>query len=117
MHSIERIRPGSRMSAAVVHGDTIYLSGHVAADLSAGAADQTRQILANIEKVLAAAGSDKAHVLFANVWLADIADYDEMNGVWDAWIAPDAPPARATVEAKLAKPEFKVEIAVVAAKA
>lgn len=104
------------MSAAVVHGDTIYLAGQVADDPSTDAADQTRQILAKIDTLLAQAGSDKQHVLSANVWLADIASYDDMNVVWDAWIAPDAPPARATVESRLAKPEYKVEIGVIAAK-
>lgn len=111
------MKPGPRMSAAVVHGDTIYLSGQVADDPSAGVTDQTRQILSKIESLLESAGSDKLHILSANVWLADIATYDEMNAVWDAWIAKDAPPARATVESKLAKPQFKVEIAVIAAKA
>lgn len=117
MPAIERIKPTQRMSAAVVHGDTIYLAGQVADDPSKDVADQTRQILAKIDSLLASAQSDKRHILSANVWLADIATYDEMNAVWDAWVAKDAPPARATVESKLAKPEYKVEIALVAAKA
>jgi enamine deaminase RidA (YjgF/YER057c/UK114 family) len=102
------------MSRAVVHGDTVYLSGHVASDTSDGVASQTQQILARIEDVLTQAGSDKSRILSANVWLADIASYDEMNEVWDAWVVPGAPPARATVEAKLAG-DYKVEISVIAA--
>jgi enamine deaminase RidA (YjgF/YER057c/UK114 family) len=117
MSTIQRIKPGPRMSGAVVHGDTIYLAGHVAGDPTADVAGQTRQILANIESTLASAGSDKLHILSATIWLSDIATFDEMNAVWDAWVAKDAPPARATVESKLAKPEYKVEIAVIAAKA
>jgi enamine deaminase RidA (YjgF/YER057c/UK114 family) len=117
MHPIERIKPGTRMSAAVVHGETIYLAGQVAGDASADVADQTRQILAKIESLLAEAGSDKMHILFANIWLADIADFESMNAVWDAWVAKEAPPARATVESRLAGPNYKVEIAAIAAKA
>lgn len=117
MQTIERIRPNVRMSAAVVHGDTIYLAGQVADDPSKDLADQTRQILAKIDSLLASVGSDKLYILSANVWLADIDGYDDMNAVWDAWVAKDAPPARATVESRLAKPEYKIEIAVIAAKA
>lgn len=105
------------MSAAVVHENTIYLAGQVANEPSRDVADQTREILAKIESLLELAGSDKNHILFANIWLADIATFEEMNAVWDAWVSKDAPPARATVESKLAGTEYKVEIAVVAAKA
>lgn len=113
---IERIEPGPRMSKAVVHDGTIYTAGQVAGDPSADAAGQTRQILDKIDAILAAAGSDKSRVLFASVWLADIASYDAMNAVWDAWISPGNAPARATVEAKLAGPQYLVEIAVIAAR-
>jgi enamine deaminase RidA (YjgF/YER057c/UK114 family) len=114
--SIERIEPGPRMSRAVVHGDTVYVSGVVAANADAGIADQTRNILERIEKLLAAAGSSKSQILSANVWLADISTFDDMNAVWDAWVEPGSPPARATVEARLASPNYKVEIAVIAAR-
>jgi len=114
--SIERIEPGPRMSRAVVFNDTVYTAGHVPDDASAGVAGQTRQILARLEATLALAGSDKAHVLSATIYLADIAAFDEMNVVWDAWVDKSNPPARATVEAKLARPEFKVEIVAVAAR-
>jgi len=114
--TIERIAPGPRMSAAVVHGDTVYLAGHVAADPAGSVAGQTSAILARIDERLAAAGIDKTRVLSASIWLADIATFEEMNSVWDAWVAPGHAPARATVEARLARPEYLVEIAVIAAK-
>jgi enamine deaminase RidA (YjgF/YER057c/UK114 family) len=114
--SIERINVGPRMSQAVVHGHTIYIAGQVAGDTNADVANQTKQILAKIEALLAQAGSDKSKVLSANVWLADVTTFDAMNTVWDAWVVPGQPPARATVGAPLAGPQFLVEIAVIAAR-
>ena len=114
--SIERIEPGPRMSRAVVFNGTVYTAGHVPDDASADVAGQTRQVLARIESTLALAGSDKAHILSATIYLADIATFEEMNAVWDAWVDRANPPARATVEARLARPEFKVEIVAVAAR-
>lgn len=115
--TIQRIKPGPRMSAAVVHGDTVYLAGQVASDtLAQGVAEQTKEILALIDRLLAEAGTDKTKLLMANVWLADIATFQAMNGVWDAWVSQGNTPARATVEAKLAGPDYKVEIAVIAAR-
>jgi len=114
--SITRIKPGPRLSHAVVHGDTIYIAGTVARDTGADVAGQTRQILARIDEVLAEAGSDKSRLLSATVWLADATSYDAMNAVWDAWVVTGAPPARACVEAKLASPEYKIEIAAIAAR-
>ncbi len=114
--SITRIQPGPRMSRAVVHGDTVYLAGHVVDDASLDVAGQTRAILERIERVLAEAGSDKSKLLSVQIWLADIATFDAMNAVYDAWVDTANPPARATVEAKLAKPSFKVEIAAIAAR-
>lgn len=114
--SIQRIKPGARMSAAVVHGGTVYLAGQVAsATLDQGVAEQTREILALIDQLLAEAGTDKSKLLMTNIWLADIATFGEMNSVWDKWVSQGNPPARATVEAKLAGPQYKVEIAVIAA--
>ena len=113
--AIKRIDPGPRLSQAVVHGDTIYVAGQVAADTGADCAGQTRQILNQIDALLAQGGSDKTRILWANVWLADIGDYVGMNGEWESWIPKGQTPARATVEAKLAMPQFKVEIACVAA--
>lgn len=115
--TIERIDPGTRMSQAVVHGDTVYLAGQVAQDApGASVAEQTKAILARIDTLLAKAGTDKTKLLSANIWLVDIAKFDEMNAVWDAWLAPGCAPARATVESKLAAPQYTVEIGVIAAK-
>jgi enamine deaminase RidA (YjgF/YER057c/UK114 family) len=115
--TIERKEVGPRMSQIVVHGNTVYLAGVVARENTAkGVTDQTREILATIDRYLAEAGSDKTKILSANIWLADIATFAEMNAVWDAWVSQGNTPARATVEAKLATPAHKVEIMVVAAK-
>jgi enamine deaminase RidA (YjgF/YER057c/UK114 family) len=104
------------MSKAVVHGNTVYLAGQVA-EKAAGksVSEQTREILASIEALLKEVGSDKSKLLSVNIWLADIKTFAEMNEVWDSWVAPGSPPARATVEAKLAAPQFTVEIAAIAA--
>ncbi len=113
--AIKRIDPGPRLSQAVVYGDTIYVAGQVAANSSVDCAGQTRQILGQIDALLAQGGSDKNRILWANVWLADMADYAAMNGEWEAWIPKGQTPARATVEAKLAAPLYRVEIACIAA--
>jgi enamine deaminase RidA (YjgF/YER057c/UK114 family) len=115
--SIERIGVGPRMSKAVVHGNTVYLAGQVADKTKGGSvAEQTREILGIIDDLLRQAGTDKTKLLNTNIWLPDISTFAEMNSVWDAWVSPGNTPARATVEAKLAGPEYKVEIAVIAAK-
>ncbi len=115
--SIRRIGVGPRMSQAVVHGETVYLAGQVAAQAAGGnVGEQTREILATIDKLLAEAGSDKTRLLSATIYLADIATFAEMNSVWDAGVVPGHTPARATVEAMLAAPKYTVEIACVAAK-
>jgi len=113
--SIRRIDVGPRMSQAVVHGKTVYLAGQVAADPAADVAGQTGQILAQIDRLLATAGTDKTRILSANIWLADIASFADMNRMWDAWVPQGNTPARATTEAKLAAPQYKVEIACIAA--
>jgi len=114
--SIRRIGAGARMSKAVVHGDTVYLAGQVA-DKSKGAsvADQTSEIVGIIDALLKEAGSDKTKILSATIYLSDIATFPQMNSVWDTWVVQGHTPARATVEAKLAAPEYTVEIAVIAA--
>jgi len=114
--TIERIDAGPRMSAAVVHGSTVYLSGLTASDTSADTKGQTAQILARIDELLAKAGTDKSKLLKANIWLVDIAEWSQMNEVWDAWVDPANTPVRATVEAKLAHPAIRVEIMVEAAR-
>jgi enamine deaminase RidA (YjgF/YER057c/UK114 family) len=103
------------MSRAVVHGDTVYLAGIVAGNPDADVAIQTRQILEAIDGLLATAGTSKSKILTATIWLADMSTFGEMNSVWDAWVDPGNTPARATVEARLAAPAYKVEIMVIAA--
>jgi enamine deaminase RidA (YjgF/YER057c/UK114 family) len=112
---IKRLDSGPRMSQAVVHGNTVYLAGQVAEDPSTDVTDQTRQILANLDRLLAAAGSDKTRILSATIYLADIGTFAQMNFAWDAWVPYGHTPVRATVEAKLAAPQYKVEIQVTAA--
>ena len=114
--TIKRLDAGPRMSQAVVHGNTVYLAGQVADDPTPSVADQTRQVLARIDRLLKEAGTDKSKLLSANIWLTDIARFAEMNAVWDAWVSPGNTPARATVQANLAAPQFLVEIAVIAAR-
>jgi enamine deaminase RidA (YjgF/YER057c/UK114 family) len=102
------------MSQAVIHNSTVYLAGQVGAP-GASVTDQTRAILAEIDRLLGLAGTDKTRLLTAQIWLADIKTFAEMNAVWDAWVAPGNAPARWTGEAKLATPDYKVEIIVTAA--
>ncbi len=114
---IERHDVGPRMSKCVVHGNTVYLAGMVADNPKGkSVTEQTRDILRLIDGYLAKAGTDKTKLLSANIWVADMATFGDMNAVWDGWVAPGHTPARATVEAKLATPDYKVEIMVVAAK-
>jgi len=112
---ITRIDPGPRMSEASIHAGIVYLAGQVADDPSGDAEAQTRQVLAQIDALLAQAGSDKGRILRAQIYLADIADFAAMNRAWDAWVLPGNAPSRATVEARLADPAWKVEIVVTAA--
>ena len=114
--SIKRIKAGRRMSQAVVHNGLAYTAGQVAADAPGeSAARQTRNILERIESLLGEAGTDKTRILSANIWLADMSDFEEMNAVWDEWVDDGNAPARACVESRLAAPEFAVEISVIAA--
>jgi enamine deaminase RidA (YjgF/YER057c/UK114 family) len=116
MSTIRRIDPGARMSGAVVRGDTVYLSGQVALDAGGESVTaQTKNILDRIDVLLEKAGTNKSNLLSASIWLADISTFAEFNAVWDGWVDPEASPARATVESKLAAPQFTVEIAVIAA--
>ena len=114
--TIERFDPGRRFAQAVAHGDTVYLAGHTASDPEAGVYEQTHEILQLIDRHLAAAGTDKSRLLSASIWLTDIDTFDEMNRAWDEWVDMANLPARATVEARLASPDYKVEIAVIAAR-
>jgi enamine deaminase RidA (YjgF/YER057c/UK114 family) len=105
------------MSQAVIHNKTVYLAGQVAENpRGAGVAAQTKEILAGIDALLARALTDKSHLLSATIWLTDMATFDEMNKVWESWVVPGATPARATVlSPKLAGPDYKIEISVIAA--
>lgn len=111
--TIERIEPGARMSQAVVHNGTVYLAGQVGT--GADITEQSKSALAEVDRLLAAVGSDKSRILSTTVWVADMALFADMNAVWDAWVDPANPPARATGEAKLATPDYLVEFIVTAA--
>lgn len=113
--SIKRINPGKRMSEATVHNGTIYMAGQVADDPKTDVVNQTRQVLASIDRILAAAGSDKTKILQTQIFLANIGDFAAMNSVWDTWVPQGHTPARATIEAALATPDYLVEIKVIAA--
>jgi len=115
--TIERRHVGKRLSELVINraSGTIYLAGQVAADPKADISGQVRQVLAQIDALLAEAGSDKSRLLSATIYLPDMADFPALNAVWETWVVPGATPARATVQANLAAPEYKVEIQVVAA--
>lgn len=115
MTDIQRSHTNHRMSQMVIHGDTIYLAGQVGAEGESVTA-QSEACLAKVDALLAEAGSDKTRILQTTIWLADMADFAEMNAVWDAWVPEGAAPARAAGEAKLATPGYKVEFMVIAAK-
>jgi enamine deaminase RidA (YjgF/YER057c/UK114 family) len=112
---IKRHQVGPRMSQAVVHNNTVYLAGQVASDGAADAKGQTEQVLKKIDDALAAVGSHKSKLLTATVFLSDMANYDQMNTAWDAWVDARNTPGRATVQAKLARPNLLVEIQAIAA--
>lgn len=113
---IQRMQTNARMSQIVVHGDTVYLAGQVADDRQADVQEQTRQVLAKIDKLMAEAGTDKTRMLSATIWLPDISDFAAMNEIWDAWVPAGAAPARACVQSALAFDSLKVEIGIIAAK-
>ncbi|MFZ1728017.1 MAG: RidA family protein [Albidovulum sp.] len=114
MSAITRLETGARMSGAVIHNGVVHLAGQVG-NPGESVTEQTRSCLASVERLLALAGSDKHHILRAEIWMADMADFGEMNAVWDAWVPAGAAPARATGESKLATPDYLVEIFVTAA--
>jgi enamine deaminase RidA (YjgF/YER057c/UK114 family) len=114
--SITRHHGNQRMSQIVIHGDTVYLAGQVAADASADITVQTQQVLQKIDELLAEAGSDNSKILSAQIWLANIGHFAKMNEVWDNWIPEGHAPARACIEARLASPDLLVEVGVIAAR-
>lgn len=114
--ALKRIGVGKRMSAAVIHNGMVYLAGFTPEKaLGKSVAEQTKDILAQIDQTLKVAGTDKTNIVKANIWLTDIKTWAEMNSVWDTWVKPGETPARATVESKLAAPGIDVEIMVEAA--
>jgi enamine deaminase RidA (YjgF/YER057c/UK114 family) len=117
MSSIERLEIGPRMSQAVIYNGVVYLAGQVAVD-AAGASvkEQTQSILKRIDALLKAAGTDKSKLISANIWLADLRRFEEMNEVWDKWVSAGTTPTRVCTEAKLAKPEYTVEISAIASR-
>lgn len=112
---IQRFDVGPRLSEMAVHNGTVYLAGQVPDDATQDIRGQTRQVLASIDALLARAGSDKGKILMAQIFLADLADFQGMNEVWDAWVAQGNTPPRATVQAALAKREWRIEVVVTAA--
>ena len=120
--TIERRNVGKRLSDLVIYapppgGRVVYLAGQVAEDPKADITRQTRSVLAQIDRLLSEAGTDKTKILTVTIYLADMGDYEAMNAVWDAWAPQGETPARATVQARLAKPDYRVEMQVVAAAA
>jgi enamine deaminase RidA (YjgF/YER057c/UK114 family) len=113
--TIQRINVGKRLSEAVIHGNTVYLAGEVPDDGTLDITGQTEQVLAKIDKLLKQVGSDKSKLLSAQIFLPDMKDFGGMNAVWEKWVVAGQTPARATVEAKLANPAYKVEIMCIAA--
>jgi enamine deaminase RidA (YjgF/YER057c/UK114 family) len=115
--TIERRHVGKRLSEMVIHRTSglVFLAGQVADDGHANITGQAQQVLANIDRLLAEAGSDKRKILSATVYLPDMADFPAVNAVWEAWVPPGDTPARATVQAKLASPDYRIEISIVAA--
>jgi enamine deaminase RidA (YjgF/YER057c/UK114 family) len=113
--SITRHHTNQRMSQIVIHGDTIYLAGQVAADANADITAQTQQVLQKIDTLLAEVGSNKSNILSAQIWIASMGHFAQMNEVWDAWVADGHAPARACIEARLASPDLLVEVGIIAA--
>ncbi|HLT99734.1 MAG TPA: RidA family protein [Burkholderiaceae bacterium] len=115
MQEIERVNVEKRLSDMAIYNGVAYLAGQVPDDSSLDMEGQTRQVLATIDRLLETAGTDKSRILMATVYVANMKEFDAMNRAWDAWVAPGNAPPRATVEARLANPDYKVEIVVTAA--
>ena len=113
--SLRRFHVGDRLSEMAIFQNVVYLAGQVPSDSKQDISGQTRQVLAMVDRLLAEAGTDNAHILMATLYLPDLTDYDATNAVWHDWVAPGDAPPRATVQASLARPEWKIEIVVTAA--
>ena len=114
-HGVRRFHVGDRMSEMAIHNGTVYLAGQVAGDATQDIRGQTTQVLAAVDKLLAEAGTERAHIVMCQIYLADMADFAAMNSIWDDWVEPGDAPPRATVQAQLAKPQWKIEVVVTAA--
>jgi enamine deaminase RidA (YjgF/YER057c/UK114 family) len=114
-HAVRRFHVGDRLSEMAIHNGTVYLAGQVPSDTTQDIRGQTRQVLAMVDALLAEARTDSAHIVMAQIYLTDMADFAGMNEVWDDWVAPGDAPPRATVQAQLANPAWKIEIVVTAA--
>ena len=112
---LRRFHVGDRLCEMTIFNGTVYLAGQVAADATQDIRGQTTQVLAAIDKLLAEAGTDNAHILMCQIFIKDLADFPAMNQVWEDWLPPGDAPPRATVQATLAKPEWRVEMVVTAA--
>lgn len=112
---IKRLHVGKRLSEVAIHNGTVYLAGQVPDDVTQNIEGQTREVLGHIDRLLAEAGSDKSRILMCQIFISDIKNTPGMNAVWDEWVAEGNSPPRATVEAKLAKPEWLIEMVVTAA--
>ena len=112
---LRRFHVGDRLSEMTIFNNTVYLAGQVAADATQDMRGQTAQVLAAIDKLLAEAGTDKAHILMCQIFVKDLAEFPAMNEVWEDWLPPGDAPPRATVQANLARPDWKVEMVVTAA--
>ena len=114
-HGVRRFHVGDRLSEMAIHNGTIYLAGQVAADATQDIRGQTTQVLAAVDKLLAEAGTERAHIVMCQIYLADMADFAAMNSIWDDWVEPGDAPPRATVQAALARAQWKIEVVVTAA--
>lgn len=114
-NDIQRFQVGARMSEMAVYRGTAYLAGQVSSDGSLNMAEQTSNVLAQIDRLLATAGTDKSKILMCQIYLVDLADFATMNQIWEQWVTPGATPPRATVQAALANPAWRIEVVVTAA--
>lgn len=116
MSDIQRFKSSATLSEVSVHNHTVYLAGQVPDDDSLDIVGQSKQVFANIDKMLALAGTDKSRMLSVQVFIKNLADFDAFNAVWTQWVADITPPSRATIEANLVNPNWLIEIMVIAAK-
>jgi len=115
MSNIARFHVGHRLSDMAVYNGTVYLAGQVPTDGTRDIRGQTEEVLSTVERLLGEAGSDKSRILIATIYLSDMADFGGMNEIWDGWVTEGSAPPRATVQAKLARPDWRIEVVVVAA--